>query len=480
MATPIPDNTAAFTLADIARAVGGRIMSGDAALRVEGVVIDSRRVRAGVLFVAIRGGAHDGARFLPDVQRAGAAAALVHEGTGVPEGLPAIAVPDTSYALGELAHFHRQRWGKPVLAITGSAGKTTTKELAALAFRALGRNVHATEGNLNNQIGVPMTLLQLHDAHDLAVLEVGTSARGEIARLGEICEPDVALVLLAAAAHTAGIGDVDAVADEKASLFGALGPDGVQVVNADDARLLSRLRSGVAALRFGHDAGVDVRLVRAEVSARGTHVEIACGADRQSAELPIFGEALALDAAGALTAVVALEGVKALAPALAGLRQFRATPGRMALRETAQGFLVIDDSYNANPSSVQSSVGTLVALAQARGGRSVAVLGDMRELGAVSLAEHARIGEHCVRVGVSVFVGCGPEMAHATSSAARLASGRLAVHPTRVAHVVVPLEAVRVVGSMLGPHDVVLVKGSRSLGMERVAEALVTRGGGEA
>jgi UDP-N-acetylmuramoyl-tripeptide--D-alanyl-D-alanine ligase len=480
MATKIPDNAAAFTLDEVASAVAGTLVSGEPSREVVGVIIDSRRVKAGSLFVAIRGGAHDAARFLPDVVSAGAAAVLVHPGTSVPAGVAVIEVADTTRALGDLARHHRRRWGRTLVAITGSAGKTTTKELTALAFRSLGRRVLATTGNLNNQIGVPMTLFELTAEHDLAVLEEGTSARGEIARLGAISEPSIAMVLLAAAAHTEGIGDVDAVADEKASLFHALSPDGVQLVNADDARLLVRLRSDVAALRFGHAAGVDVRLASATVGARGTRVEIACGAETHSAELPIFGEALALDAAGALSAVIAVEGVAALGPALDSLRSFRAAPGRMALVETQRGPLIIDDTYNANPSSVISSLGTLVALAQARGGRSVAVLGDMKELGQVSLAEHARIGEHAVRAGVSVLVGCGPEMAHATSAAARLASGRLAVHPTRVAHVVDPREAVRVVGSMIGPGDAVLVKGSRSMEMERVVEALVSASGGVA
>jgi UDP-N-acetylmuramoyl-tripeptide--D-alanyl-D-alanine ligase len=479
MATPIPDNRASFSLAEICGAMGGRLLSGAADARATGVVIDSRRVAQGSLFVAIRGEQHDAVRFLPDVHAAGAAAAVVHEGTQVPEGLAAIAVGDTTRALGDLARFHRRRWDKRVVAITGSAGKTTTKELTAFALEGLGRNVLRTQGNLNNQIGVPMTLFGLLPEHDVAVLEVGTSARGEIARLGAICEPDVAVVLLAAAAHTEGIGSIDDVAIEKTSLFHALTQDGVQVVNADDARLLAHVRSGVATLRFGHLAGVDVRLVRAKLGEGGTHVEIACGAQTVHGELAIFGDALAIDAAAALSAVLALEGGGVLAAAFEGLRSFRPSRGRMAPVSLRGGVLVIDDSYNANPSSVISSVDTTVALAQVRSGRSVIVLGDMRELGAVSLAEHARIGEHCVRVGVDVLVGCGPEMAHATSAAAKLASGRLAVHPTRVAHVVDPREAVRVVSGLTGPRDVVLVKGSRSMEMERVVAALIAQVGGQ-
>jgi UDP-N-acetylmuramoyl-tripeptide--D-alanyl-D-alanine ligase len=471
MATPIPTNQATFSLAEIASATGGVLIG--ASEPVRGVAIDSRAVVPGGLFVAIRGAQHDGASYLEQARERGARALLVHAGTTCPEDLARIEVTDTTFALGELAAFHRRRWGKPVIAITGSAGKTTTKELTASALAATGRRVHKTLGNLNNQIGAPMTLFGLGDEHDLAVLELGTSARGEIARLGAIAQPTVAAVLLAAAAHTEGIGDVRAVADEKASLFRALGEAGFCVVNADDPELLARVPAQRATLAFGAAERADVRLLQAQLSAQGTHLRAAVkDVGEVECQLRLLGQAAALDACAALACVLCVCGAAALPAAAAGLSQLEPTPGRMAPRTLANGVVLLDDSYNSNPSSARASVETLKELARVSGARSIAVLGDMKELGSLSQAEHARIGEFCVRQAIDVLVGCGPEMAHATSAAARLAAGRLAPHPTRVAHVQDPLEATRVLRSLWRKGDVVLVKGSRSLAMERVLAAL--------
>jgi UDP-N-acetylmuramoyl-tripeptide--D-alanyl-D-alanine ligase len=472
MATPIPSNLASFSLAEIASITAGVLVgAGDP---VRGVAIDSRAVTPGSLFVAIRGAQHDGASYLQQALERGAGALLVHAGTPCPAGTPRIEVADTTHALGELAAFHRRRWGKPVIAITGSAGKTTTKELTASALAATGARVHKTLGNLNNQIGAPMTLLGLGDEHDFAVLELGTSARGEIARLGAIAQPTVAAVLLAAAAHTEGIGTLSQVADEKASLFHALGEGGCCVVNADDAELLARVPAQRTTRAFGVAERADVRLLEARLSPQGTRVRASV---KQVGELEwqlrLLGQAAALDACAALACVLCACGPAALPAAAAALAQLEPTPGRMAPRRMANGVVLLDDSYNSNPSSARASLETLKDLAQVSEARSIAVLGDMKELGALSQAEHARIGEFCVRQAIDVLVGCGPEMAHATSAAAKLSAGRLAPHPTRVAHVQDPLEATRLLRSLWRAGDVVLVKGSRSLAMERVVAALV-------
>lgn len=471
MATPIPANDASFTLAEIAAAVSGRLI-GPEDHRVRGVAIDSRSVQPSALFVAIRGAQHDGARFIDAAQKAGATALLLNAGTPCPDGVARIEVDDTTRALGDLATFHRRRWGRRVIAITGSAGKTTTKELTASAFSATGLRVHKTQGNLNNQFGVPMTLFGLTDAHDVAVLEVGTSARGEIARLGEITEPDVAAVLLAAAAHTAGIGSLSDIADEKASLWGALGSGGVRVVNRDDPELFARLPPGPC-VSFGTHPDSDVRLVDARLNERGTALEIRVpGPETRRIELKLFGRAAAIDACAALACVIAACGREALDAALAGLSAVLSPPGRMNPRMLSSGVLLLDDSYNANPRSMQMSLETLKELASAPSTRSIAVLSDMLELGETSAAQHAQLGEFCVRLGIDMLVGCGPEMAQATISAARVSAGRLAPHPTRVAHVFDPLEAVRLLRGLLRKGDAVLVKGSRSMAMERVVQAL--------
>jgi UDP-N-acetylmuramoyl-tripeptide--D-alanyl-D-alanine ligase len=468
MATPIPRNTARFTVDEITRATGGKLVRGDASASAVGVAIDSRAVSEGALFVAIRGEQQDGARYLPSAIAQGAKVVLVHEGTDVAEGPACIQVADTTRALGDLAHFHRKRWGGTVVAVTGSAGKTTTKDLTAAAFSALGARVLKTEGNLNNQFGLPMTLFCLTRDHDLAMLELGTSGRGEIARLGEICAPDVAMVLLAALAHTAGIGSLEDVATEKSSLFRALGSKGIGVVNADDSNLMARVRSDIRTLTFGASAGADVRLVSSELDVKGTRAVVECRGELYTLTLPLVGHAAALDSAAALAAVLALHGEQALDNAVQGFEHVAPASARMEVHQTADGVFLIDDSYNANPKSVALSLDTVKELARARGSRAIAVVGDMLELGAHSQREHAKIGEHAVRAGIDVLVGAGAEMAHATAAAARLAAGRLAPHPTRVVHVLMPRDAVPIVRSLWRAGDVVLVKGSRSMAMEHV------------
>lgn len=477
MATPIPPNRARFLISEIVAATSGRLVHGNESDVVESVAIDSRAVTTGALFVAIRGENQDGARYLPQAVASGAHALLVQTGTEIPVNVGAcVEVADTTRALGDLARHHRARWGRTAVAITGSAGKTTTKELTSAALTGIGRKVLKSFGNLNNHFGVPMMVFCLSDAHDTAVFEVGTSGRGEIARLGEIVQPDVAVVMLAALAHTAGIGTLEDVADEKASLWGTLASGATAVVNADDALLTARVRSDVKTLSFGRAAGATVRLVNSTLSLSGTQVELEIeGAGTARLHLPLVGHAAALDAAAALAVVLGVAGADAMGRALEGLSHVQQTAGRMAPYATEGGAYVIDDSYNANPHSMIVSLEAATTLAANAQGRCIAVLGEMKELGSDSVREHTRIGEFAVRLGVDMLIGTGSEMAHGTAAAARLSAGRLAPHPTRVVHLLDPLDAVSVVKSVWRAGDVVLVKGSRSMGMERVVRALCER-----
>ena len=221
MATAIPPNEAAFALAEIATGTSGRVEPAGSTARVRGVVSDSRAVRAGQLYVALRGEHHDGHKFLAQAHAQGAAAALVSDVQQAPAGLPLIIVADTRRALGELALAHRVRWGGELIAITGSAGKTTTKELTAAALRALGHRVHSTQGNLNNEIGLPMTLFGLAPEHDVAVVELGTGGPGEIAWLAHVARADIGVVTTVSLAHAEKLGSLDGVADEKTALLRA-------------------------------------------------------------------------------------------------------------------------------------------------------------------------------------------------------------------------------------------------------------------
>jgi UDP-N-acetylmuramoyl-tripeptide--D-alanyl-D-alanine ligase len=481
MATPIPENRARFSLSEIATATAGQLIGADE--QVTGVAIDSRAVARGGLFVAVRGDSHDGQAYVPAAVAAGSAGLLVSTGAPCADATPRVEVADTTRALGDLAAYHRTRWGGQVVAITGSAGKTTTKELTAAALGAAGARVLKTVGNLNNQFGVPMMIFCAGPEHDCAVLELGTSGPGEIARLGEIARPQVAVVLLAALAHTAGLKSLEAVADEKSALWGALDPGGIAIVNADDPELMKRVRSDVTTLSFGKRQGATVRLLSVELRGTRTSARIeVVGVGELELSLRLLGEAPAIDACAAIAAVLALhpdaDRVASLHAAIAAIALVEPTAGRLACSETSAGVTLIDDSYNANPSSMALALETLVALAQQTGGRSLALLADMSELGSFSQVEHARIGELAVRAGVDVLVGAGPEMAHATSAAARISAGRLAPHPTRVAHVMTPIDAVSLVQSLCRKRDVVLIKGSRSMAMERVVAALMQKLGG--
>lgn len=446
MATPIPDNHASFTLAEVAASTGGRCV-GDGARRVTGVVTDSRRATLASLFVALRGEAHDAHAFLPQVAERGAAA-VVREGVTLPTGIDAVVVPDPLEALGAIARAHRRRWGGRVVGVTGSAGKTSTKELTAAALRGAGRPVRATVGNLNNRVGVPMTLLTLTDADELAVVEMGTSERGEIATLASIAEPDLAVVTLVSEAHTAGLGSLEDVRVEKTALLRALGADGVGVVAGDDPSL-----AGEDALKFGFGEGAHGRILDWDLDGVHTRVRLAVGDRAVELRLRLLGEAAARNAAAALLVAHAL-GLD-LDAAAQGMAELAPMPGRMFPVEVG-GALVIDDSYNANPRSMELALRTARQLADRRSARLVAVLGDMKELGGGSLEAHRRMRALAQELAdAALFVG--PEMA-ATGEAVADAEDALA--QLRVA-----------------APDVVLVKGSRSMGLERVVEGLVQRGG---
>lgn len=485
MATPIPPNEAGFTLGEIAAATGGVLLGGARDVTVCAVSSDSRAIAPGMLFVALAGQTQDCYQHVAMAARHGAAAVLVRHGT-VATG-PRIEVEDTLDALGRLARAHvereRRRRVVPSLAITGSAGKTTTKELAAAVVRAVYGEILATQGNLNNLVGVPMTLLTLSDAHRAMVIECGTSARGEIARLGAIVAPDVGVVLNADAGHTAGLGALADVAVEKGAMFLAAGR--FAVGNADDPASLARLAfATVPALTFGVSPVADVRLIARSAQPDGcTQLRIALPAhvlaSRVScvleAPLVLPGLAAALDATAAIAALAALHGSLSgddLARVSAALGAVKPTPGRFVVTPVGD-VTVIDDTYNANPRSMRSSIATARELAGGRGGRLVLVLGDMLELGELSERMHAEIGNEVLRVRADVLVTVGERMATAARVASRGARA-VAVVETRSTG-----DAVIALGDTLRAGDVVLVKGSRGMRMEGVIEQLVHDRGAE-
>ncbi len=463
MATPIPVNQAQFSRDQLLSATRGNSV-GPSWDCVSGIVTDSRAIERGNLFVALRGEHFDAREFAAQAMDAGAAAVLVERGTSLPPHVSAVEVDDTLHALGDLARAHRNRWSGKVIGITGSVGKTTTKELCAAALSAAGCRVLKTSGNLNNRIGVPMTLFRLDATVDTAVIEMGTSESGEIARLAQIASPDVGIVTRATIAHTEGLGSVEAVADEKVSLLHALPADGVAVAFGDDPRLKKRA-SMVAAKRklfYGHSAANDVRVVDWGVGSAGTQARFQIRGRDLVIAMTLLGEGAVLNAAGALAIVFGLD--LPLEDAARGLALVEPSPGRLQPRAGSGDRLIIDDTYNANPASMEVALDAARAIAEKRNAPLVAVLGDMKELGTHAEEAHRKLGELVSQAGAFLFVGCGKGMHEAVAEANARGTDTLWFEDAT---------EYGELSERLPLNAVILVKGSRSMQMERVITALL-------
>ena len=463
--------SASFTLKEIAIATGARLVQGEAEARAEGVFTDSRHPQKGALFVALVGEQFDGSLFAVAAAQAGAAAILLPErsvasvASAIPRSTALLAAHDTGRALALLGQAWRgQQRDLKLVAITGSTGKTSTKELVAAVLAHAGPTLR-TDGNLNNEIGVPLTLLRLEPLHRYAVIECGMNHLGEIARLAGYSDPDVALVTNVGPVHLEGTGSIDGVACAKGELFHALRPDGIAVANADDARVLAQARLSRRRLfTFGSSAGADARLLSAHHGGPGLLLDLQLLGKRYSTELHLIGMHNAHNACAAAAAGLALGlPVEAI---LLGLGDARTTGRRMRPVSLASGSLLIDDCYNANPTSMKAALLTLTHLVRGSG-RAVAVLGDMLELGPTELDLHRDVGRFAAGAGLSLLV-CFGVRAHAIGEGA-IESG---VPAENVVYAEGPAEAVRLVNANQQPGDVVLVKGSRGMKMERISDAL--------
>jgi UDP-N-acetylmuramoyl-tripeptide--D-alanyl-D-alanine ligase len=440
-----------MNLSELANVVSGELRGGN--MLFTGVGIDTRSLTTGDLFVALRGPRFDGHQFLPAAEQHGAAGVMVCQ--PIATNLPAVEVHDTRAALGHLAAHWRNRFEVPVVAVTGSNGKTTVKEMIAaiLAVRYPGL---VTPGNLNNEIGVPLTLCRLRRRDRYAVIEMGMNHPGEIEYLSRMTQPDVAVITNAAAAHLEGLGSVEAVAAAKAEIYLGLKPDGTAVINLDDAHasLWRQLAGSRIVVGFGTHPSAEVSAAF-RPRGEGNSLQLRTPVGTAEIELKLPGQhnvsnALAA-AAAALCAGADLEAV------CRGLESMTPVPGRLSVRTAACGARVFDDSYNANPASVGAG---LEVLARERG-EKVLVLGDMAELGADAGAWHEQIGAAAARAGIDRLLtvgdfaaaaaeGFGPGALHCDDKAAL--SGRLA--------------------GLLHKDMTVLVKGSRFMRMEEVVEAL--------
>ena len=440
-----------------------------------GVSTDTRTITPGALYVALRGENFDGHRFLPQAAAAGAGGVLISTAGDLPSSGAVVRVADTRAALGALGRFHRDRWAaighRRVLAVGGSAGKTTTtRAIAALLDVLRPGEVHSTPGNLNSDIGLPMTLLLLDEHHHLAAVEIGTSHRGEIAKLAAIARPDVGVLTLIAPEHTEGIGTLDDVADEEGDLFAALPPEGCAIGNGDDPRVAIQIERSPAARRilYGFGESCSLRaLSREPQGLSGSLVRVAFdGGDPQEYEVPLPGEAGTLAALAALAAAHALLDVIAPPEALreALLRVASVRDGRFAVETLADGTVLLDDTYNSNTGSAKSSLKTAREMADSLGRRLVVVLGEMRELGPLAAEEHDEVARAAVAAAPALLVAVNGE-AERFAAAASEAGIPASFHRTGEEAVPFVLESVR-------PGDVVLVKASRGVRLETVASAL--------
>ncbi|NKF22925.1 UDP-N-acetylmuramoyl-tripeptide--D-alanyl-D-alanine ligase [Solimonas marina] len=442
-----------FALSELLTPLNAELRGRD--LRFAQVTTDSRNEVDGALFVALKGERFDGHAFVAQAKDNGAVAALVSEFVDV--DLPQLKVTDTLAGLQQLAMQWRQRFDLPVVAVTGSNGKTTTKQLLAAVFAARGP-VLATQGNLNNHIGVPLTLLRLRGEHRTAVIEMGANHAGEIALLAAIAQPDVGVVTQAGDAHLEGFGSRDGVAHAKGELFAALDARGVAVINADDvyAPLWTTLAGQASIIRFGLGEGADVRAMHVEPQAgAGTRFTLVTPQGRAETLLPMPGRHNVMNALAAAACGIAL-GLEPAQIAI-GLSRAEGASGRLNWKTTAQGARLLDDSYNANPSSLRAGLELLSELP----GRRWLVLGNMAELGPNSAQLHADAGSAARHLGIERLFAVGP-MASAAVQAFG-AGGQCFEDNDQLA---------AAVADELDSTITLLVKGSRSARMERVVAAL--------
>ncbi len=433
---------------------------------VSGVSIDSRTAAPGELFVAIAGPRFDGHEFLAEAVARGVTTALVHRDVAAPPGLDLLRVSDTTVALGQLASHLRQAAGIPVVCITGSTGKTTTKEMTAALLTSRGP-VLKTERNLNNQWGLPLTLLRLSGEHRAAVLELGMSAPGEIRALTQIASPDVAVITNVAPVHLEYFESVDAIARAKAEILDDLAPGAVAVLNGDDPRLRrigESFRGEV--VWFGRDRRCDVSAEHWRGTLQDMSFDLRIGGKHVGVTLPLTGlhfvPSFLAAAAVAHRLGVTPEAIAAAAPGLGPASH------RGQLVHLGQEVTLLDDSYNASPVAVEAAVAALALVPQ---GRRVAFLGDMLELGPEGPELHRKTGEKVAALLDSI-VAVGPLAAHFLEGAERSgisSSAFVSLRDVAAAAAAVP-ELVR-------PGDAVLVKGSRGVGLETVVDALVARFG---
>jgi UDP-N-acetylmuramoyl-tripeptide--D-alanyl-D-alanine ligase len=466
-----------ITTAELLVPVGGTLVSGEGGCVLNGISTDTRKIRKGDLFWALCGERFDGHDFIRTALERGAAGVVLQwdrwKGRGELAGMlqnrfsgrAAVAVPDTLTALGDLAAWWRRLHKTPLVAVTGSSGKTTTKEMTAAILELSGRTLK-NPGNYNNLIGLPLTLLSLDEGTRRVVLEMGMNRPGEISRLTEIADPDVGVITNVGMAHLEGLGDMRGVARAKAELVERISLGGRVVLNGDDALLMAAASAfGKPALTFGMTPGNDLRAERVRLLGKDGSAFDLCHTGRSwGVRLSVPGAQNIPNALAAAGAAICLN--EPPERIVAGLFRFKGVPGRFAVTELAGGIVLINDTYNANPSSLRAALDSAAQMAKG-GARLLVGLGEMRELGKETVPAHRGAGSAAAALGVRLLVAMGEHAGDVIRGALDAGMPR-----ERAAAVESHGEMARRIRDTAGPGDVILLKGSRKMELEKVAEAL--------
>jgi UDP-N-acetylmuramoyl-tripeptide--D-alanyl-D-alanine ligase len=457
------------TAGEITTPIRGKLIAGDPTTAFEGLSTDSRQMRPGFLFVAIQGEHFDGHQFVDRAVAEGAAGIVIRKGVqpsfSQPNSPAVITVDDTLTALGDLAGWWRRQYRAQIAAITGSVGKTTTKEMAA-AILARSTKTLKNEGNFNNLIGLPLTLFFLEDDHRRAVLEMGMNRPGEIGRLTEIADPDVGLITNVARAHLEGLADLDGVAKAKVELVDQISPQATVLLNGDDDVLIkaaSRFQKRV--VTFGLGPRNEIRAHRVRGMGRdGVSLEIEYRGESTTVRLRVPGLQHVKNAVAA--AAIALSLDIPWDQIAEGLERYAGVKGRFMLEALPCGATVIDDTYNSNPTSLRAALDSVKAL-KGETGRVIVGLGEMLELGAETVPAHREAGSMVAEIGANVFLALGEHAGEMLEGAVEAG-----LPADRVTIVTSHEEMTHRIREEMRSGDLILLKGSRRIGLERVIEGL--------
>ncbi len=459
-----------FSVSELIEATKGKLLRGKSGWGCHGISTDTRTLKKGNLFIALKGQNFDGHDYLAKAATNGAAGLVIQSDRrkgllSVPEQVPAIGVSDTLDAYGQIASCWRRKFDIPVIAITGSSGKTTTKEMAATILMRKMKTLK-TEGNLNNRVGLPLTLLRLRKEHKIAVVEMGTNSPGEILKLAKIAEPDIGLITNIGPAHIEGLGSLSAIAREKGSLWNAMSPEGTAIVNTDDPLVLSVANEWTGkrvTFGLGNKSDIKARHIKT-VGPNGIRFDLCCGDQTIPVFLPAVGNHNVKNAlAAAATAYsVGLDPVEIAA----GLAEFHPVAGRGEIIDLPNEIHLLIDAYNANPQSVAEALQTIRDLRGRK--KAIAVLGDMLELGPTAKKWHHEIGSLAAESAIDFLLLKGNLVKYLAQGA--IQSG----FPERkILFFANPAEAASWLLNIVDHGDWILIKGSRKMKMEEVADEII-------